>query len=494
MLSAQSSSQPATSLNYHKSAAPTFTQTPLNTHPPVPQNKPPPVSNKPPHFTLPPEWKPPPLPTVAQKVPPPKAPKPVSKPPMEPPPVNHPEIPPPSYKLSPSKSDTTSDLHTDSSSSLDAGIQASRNKSRLPPGLDIAVLTRIHPEVDYNAQDFAHKDSLDRRKKDQEAGHPGVPVFSPDGSDTTREFIPPGGSQSELNQQTSMEEEKDKILAYIKNRKVENKITNDDTDTFMTVPADVEAKHQKKHQEKQLRKSLRNKLKRVMPNGRDRKERDDANWQWGKDSGPAVGSEASRLPSTSREMVNNAMSPFSPPILSSRDTNDNDMTTASLSSGETRGSGVGMEVEQSSLILSPQQQQHKNATTITDTTTTTTTTAVGQTPVVTHQQQRKWPLPSNKTVPPQTAPKPSPPIAPKPSTLPKPVLKQHIVAANKPSPPIAPKPQRDQLLNKSYDTDRESTGGSQKSAEQPHPPIPLQLQALAARLVLTVDMLNCCMC
>lgn len=495
--------------NYHKNSAPNFTQASSNARPPVPQNKPPPVSTKP--FTAPPEWKPPPLPTVSQKVPPPKAPKPMNKPPVMAPPsnTNHPDVTekPSLPHKPPVKLDTTNELvHTDSSSSLETGGQHPRSKSRLPPGLDIAVLTRIHPEFDYNAQDFAHKDSLDRRKKDQEAGRPAVPVFSPDGSDTAKEFVPPGGAHSDLTQQTSMEEEKDKILAYIKNRKVENKISNDDTEPFMrSVPAKVEAKHQKKHQDKQIRKSLRDKLKRVMPNGRDKKDKDSempyhTNWQWSKDSAPPIeansvsglsptsqgttNSGMSLLPSTNDNTRSNNMAPVPP---TNSDTNDV-AVAASLSSGETRGSGVGMEVEQSSLVLPPQ-QQYKN----TSPPTTTTTSAAGQTPVSTHQQQqREWHSPSNRTIPPQTAPKPSapkpsPPVAPKPSILQKPVLKSHPMAANKPSPPIAPKPQRDQLLRKSHETDRELIvtdqariiGENQKPVEQPHPP--LQLQTMMAR-------------
>ena len=386
-----------------------------------------------------------------------------------------------------------------------------RSKSRLPPGLDIAVLTRINPELDYNAQDFAHKDSIDRRKKDQEACRPAVPMFSPDGSDTTREFIPPGGSHSDLTQQTSMEEEKDKIMAYIKNRKVENKISGDDADAYMhPVPAEVEAKHQKKHQEKQLRKSLRNKLKRVMPNGKEKRDREgempNSNWQWGKDSAPPISSaqftSPLRLPPTSRETVTNSMSSLpssnedtknSNIALPNRDTRGSDVTTASFSSGEIRGSGVGMEIEQSSSVL-PSQQQCKDTSPSTTTVTTSSTAAAPVASVVDHppvatqqqQQQREWHSPSNRTMPPQTAPKPSPPVAPKPSVLQKPVLKPHPFAAKKPSPAIAPKPQRDQHLHKlPHDTDSkpmpavQGMGGSQKVVEQPHPPIPLQIQALS---------------
>jgi len=472
--------------------------------PPVPQSKPPPVSNKP--FIAPPEWKPPALPTVAQKVPPPKAPKPANKPPVKAPPsnINHPNVAekPSLPQKSPAKSDTTNELvHTDSSSSLETGGHV-RSRSRLPPGLDIAVLTRIHPEFDYNAQDFAHKDSLDRRRKDQEVvGHPIVPVFSSDGSDTTREFVPPGGSQSELTQQTSMEEEKDKILAYIKNRKVENKISSDGTEPFMcSVPAEVEAKHQKKHQEKQIRKSLRDKLKRVMPNGRDKKEKDSemphhTNWQWSKDLAPPISStevnSMSGLPPTSGRTTNSGTSLLPsttrsnnvPSTNSDTRGNNNNMAVTSFSSGETRGSGVGMEVEQSSSVLPPQ-QQNKNTSLPTN---TTTTSVAGQPTVSTHQQQqREWHSPSNKTIPPQTAPKPSPPVAPKPSILQKPVLKSHPMAASKPSPPIAPKPHRDQLLRKSLETGKEQIATEQvreihKPVEQPHPSIPSQLQTMTVR-------------
>ena len=322
----QSTPQTATLPSYFKNSAPNFTQASPNKQPPVPQNKPPvpqnkppPVSSKPSHFTVPPEWKSPSIPTVAQKVPPPKAPKPVTKPSVMPPTssANQPDTPEkPSHK--PPIATKPDDLiHTDSSSSLDAGGQIPRSKARLPPGLDIAVLTRINPELDYNAQDFAHKDSIDRRKKDQEASRPAVPMFSPDGSDTTREFLPPGGSHSDLTQQTSMEEEKDKIMAYIKNRKVENKISGDGVDAYMhPVPAEVEAKHQKKHQEKHLRKSLRNKLKRVMPNGKEKRDREgempNSNWQWSRDLAPPISSaevtSPPRLPPTSRETVSNSMS------------------------------------------------------------------------------------------------------------------------------------------------------------------------------------------
>lgn len=520
MLNNQSTSQPATLPNYHKNSAPSFTQASRNARPPIPQSKPPPVSNKPSHFTAPPEWKPPPLPTVAQKVPPPKAPKPINKPSAN---VNHPDVsekpplpPPPSHK-SPNKPDLTNEIiNTDSSSSLDAGGQAPRSKSRLPPGLDIAVLTRINPELDYNAQDFAHKDSIDRRKKDQEASHPAVPVFSPDGSDTTREFVPPSGSNSELTQQTSMEEEKDKIMAYIKNRKVENKISNDGIDPLICpVPAEVEAKHQKKHQEKQLRKSLRNKLKRVMPNGREKRDKDsempNANWQWSKDSAPPISSaevkSPSSLPPTSRDTINNSTSSLpssngntkcsnttmATVAPSNRDIKSSDVMNTSLSSGEIRGSGVGMEVEQSSSTSPPQQQYKDTSSSITTTATTIIPTAsvVDHSPVLNRQQQqREWNSPSKRTIPPRTAPKPSPPIAPKPSILQKPALKPHpFAAAKKPSPPIAPKPQRDQLLNNSsheadrqlMPTDQSRTAESQKLVEQPHPPIPMQLQALTTQ-------------
>ena len=517
----QSTPQTSTLPNYHKISAPNFTQASLNAQPPAAQNKPPPVSNKPPpvsnkpppvsnkpppvsnkpppvsnkpsHFTAPSEWKPPALPTVAQKVPPPKAPKPVSKPPAMLPPstVNHPDT---SEKPSPTnKPDAQNELvQTDSSSSLDTGGQVSRSKSRLPPGLDIAVLTRIHPEFDYNAQDFAHKDSIDRRKKDQEANRPPVPMFSPDGSDTTREFVPPSGSHTELAQQTSMEEEKDRIMAYIKNRKVENKISSDGTDSFMgSVPAEVETKHQKKHQEKHLRKSLRNKLKRVMPNGREKRDKDsemhNTNWHWGKDAAPPTSiaeiTSPSRLPPTSRETTISSTSSLpssnedtknSNTALvtpSNVDTRGNDVVAASFSSGEMRSSGVGMEVEQSSSVLPS--QQHKDTSLSTTTVTTTTVPLVS-----THQQQREWHTPSS--IPPQTAPKPSPPIAPKPPILQKPVLKPHPFAAKKPSPPIAPKPQRDQLHYKpSHES--ELMPVDQSRVEQPHPPVPLQLQTLAAR-------------
>ena len=528
MPNTQSTPQTSTLPNYHKISAPNFTQASLNVQSPAAQNKPPPVSNKPPpppisnkppppvnnrppppvsnkpplpvsnkpsHFTAPSEWKPPALPTVAQKVPPPKAPKPVSKPPMMPPPstVNHLDA---SEKPSPSnKPDPQNELvQTDSSSSLDTGGQVPRSKSRLPPGLDIAVLTRIHPEFDYNAQDFAHKDSIDRRKKDQEANRPPVPMFSPDGSDTTREFVPPSGSHTELTQQTSMEEEKDRIMAYIKNRKVENKISSDSTDSFMcNVPVEVETKHQKKHQEKQLRKSLRNKLKRVMPNGREKRDKDgempNTNWQWGKDSAPPTSiaevTSPSRFPPTSRETTISSTSS----LPSSSEDNKNSNTTlvnpsnvdtrgndvAAAASGGIRSSGVGMEVEHSSSMLPS--QQHKDTSPLT-TTITTTTAAVDHPPVSTQQQQqREWHTPSssNRAIPPQTAPKPSPPIAPKPPILQKPVLKPHPFAAKKPSPPIAPKPQRDQLHNK-LSHESEPMPVDRLRGEKP-----LQLQTLASR-------------
>lgn len=522
-MNSQSPARTATLPNYHKSSAPNFTQASLNAQPPAPQskpppvsnkpppvsNKPPPVSNKPPQFTVPPEWKSS-VPTVAQKVPPPKAPKPVAKPPVIPATSNANqsdalEKPSPSHK-SPAKPDTSNDLgHTDSSSSLDAGGQVARSKSRLPPGLDIAVLTRINPELDYNAQDFAHKDSIDRRKKDQEASRPPVPMFSPDSSDTAKEFIPPGGSHTDLIQQTSMEEEKDKIMAYIKNRKVENKISGDNADTFMPVPAEVEAKHQKKHQEKQIRKSLRNKLKRVMPNGREKRDRDgEVHNQWSRDLAPPISSadvsSPPRLPPTSRATVNSRTSSLPSSNegskireigLPNRDRSNSDATTAAFSSGEIRGSGVGM--EQSSSVL-PSQQQYKDTSpsTTTNTTSSTVTAAIASVvdrqPVSVHQQQQAelHSLP-NRTMPPQTAPKPSPPIAPKPSVPQKPALKSHPFAAKKPSPPIAPKPLRDQQLHKSSpEMDREPLpveqarmGAGQKLIEQPHPPVPLHLQALA---------------
>ena len=535
MLNTQSSPRTATLPNYHKSSAPNFTQASLPGQPPVPQskpppvstkpppvsNKPPPVSNKPPpvsnkqppvsskpsHFIVPPEWKSPSIPAVAQKVPPPKAPKPVAKPPVMPPVSNANqsdalEKPSLSHK-SPAKPDTGSDLgHTDSSSSLDAGGQVNRGKSRLPPGLDIAVLTRINPELDYNAQDFAHKDSIDRRKKDQEASRPAVPMFLPDTSDTAKEFIPPGGSHTDLIQQTSMEEEKDKIMAYIKNRKVENKISGDNADTFMPVPAEVEAKHQKKHQEKQIRKSLRNKLKRVMPNGREKRDRDgDMHNQWSRDLPPPISSadisSLSRLPPTSRETVNSTMSSLPPSnedskirevVPPNRDRSNSDAATTTFSSGEIRGSGVGMEMEQSISVL-PSQQQYKDTSPATTTVTTSSTVAaaiasiVDRPPVSVHQQQqRELHSSTNRTMPPQTAPKPSPPIAPKPSVPQKPALKPHPFAAKKPSPPIAPKPPRDQQLKSS---DREPLpeqarmGEGQKLIGQPHPPVPMHLQALA---------------
>ena len=524
MSNTHSTPQVSTLANYHKVSAPNFTQASHNVQPPAAQNKPPPpvsnkppppvsnkppppvnnkppppVSNKPSQFTALSEWKPPVLPTVAQKVPPPKAPKPVGKPPVMPPPstVSHPDA---SEKPLPSsKPDAQNELvQTDSSSSLDTGGQVSRSKSRLPPGLDIAVLTRIHPEFDYNAQDFAHKDSIDRRKKDQETSRPPVPMFSPDGLDTTKEFVPPSGSNTELTQQTSMEEEKDRIMAYIKNRKVENKISSDGTDSFMcSVPAEVEAKHQKKHQEKQLRKSLRNKLKRVMPNGREKRDKDgemsNTNWQWSKDSAPpttiAEVTSPSRLPPTSRETTISSTSS----LPSSSEDNKNSSTTlvspsnvdtrgnnvAAAASGGVRGSGVGMEVEQSSSVLPP--QQHKDMSPST-TTITTTTAAVDHPPIPTHQQQqqREWHTPSslNKAIPPQTAPKPSPPIAPKPPILQKPVLKPHPFAAKKPSPPIAPKPQREQLHHK-LSHESEPIPVDHPRGEQP--PVPLQLQTLASR-------------
>ena len=521
MLNTQSPARTTTLPNYHKSSAPNFTQASLNAQPPVPQskpspasdrpplvsNKPPPVSNKPSHFIVPPEWKSPSVPTVAQKVPPPKAPKPVAKPPAMPATVNANqsdvlEKPSPSHK-SPAKPDTSNDLgHTDSSSSLDAGGQVARSKSRLPPGLDIAVLTRINPELDYNAQDFAHKDSIDRRKKDQEASRPVVPMFSPDSSDTAKEFIPPGGSHTDLIQQTSMEEEKDKIMAYIKNRKVENKISGDNADTFMPVPAEVEAKHQKKHQEKQIRKSLRNKLKRVMPNGREKRDRDgEVHNQWSRDLAPPITSaEVSslpRLPPTSRATVNSRTSSLPSngdgkvreigPL--NRDRSNSEAATATFSSGEIRGSGVGMEMEQSSSVLPPQ-QQYKDTSPSTTTITTSSSAAatvasvVDQPPVSVHQKQQTelHSLP-NRTIPPQTAPKPSPPIAPKPSVPQKP----HPFAAKKPSPPIAPKPLRDQQPHKSshennrelLPTEQPRIGEGQKLTKQPHPPVPLHLQALA---------------
>ena len=511
MSNTPSASQPSTLPNFHKISAPNFTRASSNAQPPVPQNKPPvpqnkppPVNNKPTHLTASAELKPP------QKVPPPKAPKPVSKPPVMPPPqaVNHSdasEKPSPAHKP-PAKPDASNELsQTDSSSSLDAGGQFTRGKSRLPPGLDIAVLTRINPEFDYNAQDFAHKDSIDRRKKDQEANRPPVSMFSPDASDITKEFVPPGGSNTELNQQTSMEEEKDRIMAYIKNRKVENKISGDSTDAFMcAVPAEVEAKHQKKHQEKQLRKSLRNKLKRVMPNGREKRDKDsempNTNWQWGKELAPPISSakvtSPSRLPPTSREAVVNSMSSFLssnedgkssniPPVTTPRIDTRNIVTDSSVSSGEIRGSGVGMEVEQSSSVLPS--QQHKG--TSSSITTITTTTAAVDRPPVSTPQQSKWPTPSsNRLIPPQTAPKPTPPIAPKPHIQQKPILKPHPFAAKKPSPPIAPKPSiapKPQLQQKrlheseSSPTDQPRVKEDQKSVDQPRPPVPLQLQALA---------------
>ena len=398
------------------------------------------------HFMPPPEWKPPPLPTTAQRVPPPKAPKPLNSKAMAPSPnmnrlesSEHPPLPTHKPPVAP-KPEPSDLVHTDSSSSLEAvasGIQAPRGKSRLPPGLDIASLTRIHPEFDYNAQDFAHKDSIDRRKKDhqkdQEIGHPFVNMAATtDGCDSPKEFIPPGGSHIDLTQQTSMEEEKEKLLAYIKNRKVESKMSdNSDTSFIRSVPAEVEAKHQKKHQDKQGRKSLRDKLKRVMPNGKEKRDRDiepqSTGWQWSKDmvAPPTSTVEiASASPSSGGETKNS--------------------NTQSFTKVEARGSGVGMEVPSSTehpkvssaSSSSQASQQSSSSKQFVDRNTAVSLAATSKPPTLPKPVLTK--ILAAQRPPPATAPRPAPPTAPKPSPP----------TAPKPSLPTAPKPRRDQLFQR----------------------------------------------
>jgi len=429
----------------------------VNTQPP----------NKPSHHFMPPppEWKPPPLPTTAQRVPPPKAPKPLSSKPMAPSPnmnrlesSEHPPLPTHKPPLAP-KPEPSDLVHTDSSSSLEAvasGMQAPRGKSRLPPGLDIASLTRIHPEFDYNAQDFAHKDSIDRRKKDhqkdQDINHPFANIVATtDGSDSPKEFIPPGGSHIDLTQQTSMEEEKEKLLAYIKNRKVESKMSENSEASFIrSVPAEVEAKHQKKHQDKQGRKSLRDKLKRVMPNGKEKRDREiepqSTGWQWSKDmvAPPTSAAEtASALPPSNGETKNS--------------------NTPSFTKVEARGSGVGMEVPSST-------EQHSKL---------SSASSTSQQSSLSNQQ----PLDSNVAV--------SLAVTSKPPTMPKPVVSKTLAAqrpapptaprpapptAPKPSPPTAPKPRRDQLFQRPAVTEALSSN-LREPVDHPRSSVPLQLQA-----------------
>lgn len=436
----------------------------VNTQPP----------NKSHHFIPPPEWKPPPLPTVAQRVPPPKAPKPlnaklISISPnlsrLEP--SEHPPLPTHKPPLAP-KPESSDLVHTDSPSSLEAvtsGLQAHRGKSRLPPGLDIASLTRIHPEFDYNAQDFAHKDCIDRRKKDhhkdQEVGHPiANKVTATDGSDSPREFIPPGGSHIDLTQQTSMEEEKEKLLAYIKNRKVETKIGDNSEASFLrSVPAEVEAKHQKKHQDKQGRKSLRDKFKRVMPSGKEKRERDiepqSTGWQW------------------SKEVVSPPTSAAEISVASGVAENSN------FTKVEARGSGVGMEIPSSSeqhgklsSASSTSQASHQSSS-HPDNSAAVSLAAASKPPTMPKPvvsmlhgpaatQRPALPTVSRPALP--TASRPIPPTAPKPSPA----------TAPKPSPPTAPKPKFDQLSQRPAVTDS-NPRGSERFVDQL--PVPSQLQA-----------------
>lgn len=433
----------------------------VNTQPP----------NKPSHhFMPPPEWKPPPLPTIAQRVPPPKAPKPLNTKTMTPSPnmnrmesSEHPPLPTHKPPVAP-KPEPSDLVHTDSSSSLEgvvSGMQAPRGKSRLPPGLDIASLTRIHPEFDYNAQDFAHKDSIDRRKKDhqkdQEISHPFANMAATtDGCDSPKEFIPPGGSHIDLTQQTSMEEEKEKLLAYIKNRKVESKMSdNSETSFIRSVPAEVEAKHQKKHQDKQGRKSLRDKLKRVMPNGKEKRDRDiepqSTGWQWSKDmvAPPTSTVEtASALPSSCGETKNS--------------------NAQSFTKVEARGSGVGMEVPSStehpkpSSVSSTSQASQQSSSCnqqLVDSNTAISLAATSKPPTLPKPVITKT-LAAQRP-PPTTAPRPVPPTAPKPC------------------PPTAPKPRWDQLFQRPAVTEALSSNvrEPERFMDHPHSSVPLQLQA-----------------